>query len=194
MGGGNSSSSKQKQAAHRYTLQTASDLDDLAISQVKSRTGDQIFDLWDFAGDEHHNVAHSYFVSGRSVYLIVFNSAEPLEAQYHSLDYWMAAISARARGCPVILVGTHQDEKACSSKTYRNQVLTQLEARYAARFPDLKRVVICSTRTGKNVSKVMDAVSESLAKMSCMGQQLPDVFEAYVYFRSSHTYTRTRTS
>lgn len=143
----------------------------------------QIFDLWDFAGDEQHNIAHSYFISGRSIYLLVFNTCEDLEPQLKTLDYWMAAISVRAKGCPIVLVktetekrsdsnlqmhlqiltssstqvGTHKDLKQCDD-ALRDYVKQQLNVRYANRFPELKAIVFCSTKTGKHVSKVMESV------------------------------------
>ncbi len=52
---------------------------------------DQHFEVWDFAGDESCNVAHAFFISKRSVYVLVLNAVEPLEPQFRTLDYWMVS-------------------------------------------------------------------------------------------------------
>jgi GTPase SAR1 family protein len=74
---------------------------------------------WDFGGQEVYYNTHEFFLSQRSVFLLIFNLAENLEAG--RLTGWLNSIQSRAPGAPVILVGTNADNKACT-KPHINSV------------------------------------------------------------------------
>jgi GTPase SAR1 family protein len=67
---------------------------------------------WDFGGQEVYYNTHEFFLSQRSVFLLIFNMADSLEAG--RLTGWLNSIQSRAPGAPVILVGTNADNKSCT--------------------------------------------------------------------------------
>ncbi len=57
---------------------------------------------------------HEFFLSQRSIYLLVFNMADKLES--NRLVGWLSSIQARAPAAPVILVGTNADKSVCTKQ------------------------------------------------------------------------------
>ncbi|ELU16154.1 hypothetical protein CAPTEDRAFT_163864, partial [Capitella teleta] len=68
-----------------------------------------IFSTWDFGGQREYYATHQYFLSKRSLYLVVWKVTEG-ERGLHSLLQWLVNIQARAPNAPVIIVGTHLDQ------------------------------------------------------------------------------------
>jgi len=67
------------------------------------------FSVWDFAGQDVYYTTHSFFLSHRALYLVVFDMTEPLESS--RVEYWLKSVEARTKDSPVILVGTHADQE-----------------------------------------------------------------------------------
>ena len=66
------------------------------------------FRIWDFAGQEEYYATHQYFLSKRSLYLLVWNVTEG-DAGVVDLKPWLNNISVRDPGSCIIVVGTFLD-------------------------------------------------------------------------------------
>lgn len=66
------------------------------------------FRTWDFGGQKEYYATHQYFLSKRSIYLVVWRIPDG-EAGVAGLQSWLVNIQSRAPGSPVIIVGTHYD-------------------------------------------------------------------------------------
>ena len=53
--------------------------------------------------------SHQFFLSDRSIYLLVWNLAKPESEQ--RLPFWLQTITSRCPRSPIILVATHLDDK-----------------------------------------------------------------------------------
>jgi hypothetical protein len=51
---------------------------------------------WDFGGQEIYYSTHQFFLSHRSVYVVVWNIA--LDEEFSRVEFWLQSILARARG------------------------------------------------------------------------------------------------
>ena len=51
----------------------------------------------DFAGQDLYQTTHSFFISTRAVYLLVFSLANDEDASIAKLDYWLHSLEARAK-------------------------------------------------------------------------------------------------
>jgi GTPase SAR1 family protein len=65
---------------------------------------------WDFGGQDIYHATHKFFLTQRSLYLVVWNAR--LGFEQGKLDYWLDIIKASSGGSPVLLVATHTDERA----------------------------------------------------------------------------------
>ena len=70
--------------------------------------GPVIFRTWDFGGQTEYYATHQYFLSKRSLYIVVWKITDG-EKGVNEIQQWLINIQARAPNSPVIIVGTHMD-------------------------------------------------------------------------------------
>lgn len=73
-----------------------------------ARNGPVILRTWDFGGQREYYATHLYFLSKRSLYLVVWNISDG-EKGLNEIVQWLVNIQSRAPQSPVIIVGTHYD-------------------------------------------------------------------------------------
>ena len=64
-----------------------------------------LLSAWDFGGQEIYHATHQFFLTNRSLFLLLWNSR--LGWEQGRLRYWLDIITARAPESPTILVATH---------------------------------------------------------------------------------------
>ena len=74
----------------------------------QSSFGPVTFRTWDFGGQKEYYATHQYFLSKRSLYLVLWKMIDG-EKAVKSIQQWLVNIQARAPNAPVIIVGTHYD-------------------------------------------------------------------------------------
>ncbi|CAG9859264.1 unnamed protein product [Phyllotreta striolata] len=77
-------------------------------ARLQSSHGPVIFRTWDFGGQKEYYATHQYFLSKRSLYLVVWRITDGHRGINEILQ-WLVNIQARAPNSPVIIVGTHYD-------------------------------------------------------------------------------------
>lgn len=77
-------------------------------SASSSVHGPVVFRTWDFGGQTEYYATHQYFLSKRSLYLVVWKITDG-ERGMNKIHQWLINIQARAPNSPVIIVGTHCD-------------------------------------------------------------------------------------
>ncbi len=70
--------------------------------------GPVVFRTWDFGGQTEYYATHQYFLSKRSLYIVVWKITDG-ERGMNEIQQWLINIQARAPNSPVIIVGTHLD-------------------------------------------------------------------------------------
>src|SRR2546430_2043400 len=65
---------------------------------------------WDFGGQDIYRATHQFFLTKRSLYLVIWNAR--LGGEQGRLDYWLNSIRVLAPDAPILLVATHIDERA----------------------------------------------------------------------------------
>ena len=76
--------------------------------KTKNWYGPVVFRTWDFGGQQEYYTTHQYFLSRRSLYLVVWNITDG-EKGINEIQQWLVNIQARAPNSPVIIIGTHYD-------------------------------------------------------------------------------------
>ncbi len=85
---------------------------DIAQWNVPGNGGQEIrVNVWDFGGQEIQHSTHEFFLSERSVYLLVFSPRDD-QAASTGLYYWLDLIHLVAPEAPVIVALSKQDEGA----------------------------------------------------------------------------------
>ena len=74
---------------------------EVARSEIK-------LNVWDFGGQEIYHATHQFFLTERSVYLLVWNARKTKD--YDNIYYWLHTIEAFGADSPIILVMTKMKE------------------------------------------------------------------------------------
>ncbi|MDB9465450.1 COR domain-containing protein [Dolichospermum circinale] len=117
--------------------------------------------IWDFGGQEIMHATHQFFLTKRSLYLLVINARE--DEQQNRLEYWLKIIQSFGGDSPIILVGNKTDEhpldldKPALRKKYEN----------------IKDIVPISCKTGKGIEDLLSIIKRELANLKGINDPLP---------------------
>lgn len=100
-----------------------------------------LLNVWEFSGPPTSLAAHSLFASdAQTAFIITFNLLQPSESQSY-IEHWLHTVWRRAKDAPVILVGTHSDDKRCTPDYVENVFRSILFRTNAVElYPNLKQV------------------------------------------------------
>lgn len=84
------------------------DIGDWTYDKKAKGHGPVTFRTWDFAGQKEYYATHQYFLSKRSLYLVLWRITDGVKG-IDEIFHWLVNIQARAPNSPVLIVGTHYD-------------------------------------------------------------------------------------
>ena len=116
---------------------------------------------WDFGGQDIYRATHQFFLTQRSLYLVVWNAR--LGGEQGRLDYWLSTIRVLAPDAPILLVATHIDERAPDLNI----------PQYRADYPQIVDVLHVSNKTGRGIDELKQAVAKHAATLPFIGQPWP---------------------
>lgn len=136
------------------------------------------YSCWDFAGQEVYYLTHQFFLSERSIYLVIFNMMDPNFTT--KLEYWLNSVRSRAsdpKQAPVLLVGTHADEKGCD-EAFLKKLMTLLNKDFISRFFNIQGFVPVSSTWGreKGLEELDLKMAEIAKKKNLVGQTIPSSY------------------
>jgi small GTP-binding protein len=109
--------------------------------------------IWDFEGEERFRFLLHQYCKGANAAFILYNITTP-----HSLDNlsdWTQIIREHTGDIPIMLVGTNLHLK-------HMRAVTREEGIQAAKIPHLSGFIEVSSKTGQNVEKLFDILTEML--------------------------------
>jgi internalin A len=115
--------------------------------------GDVRAQVWDFGGQEHMHATHQFFFSGRSLYLLVFDTGRTLEQ--NNVEYWLTLINSYSKNAPVILVGNKcdQHEMDIAKRSLREK------------YPNIRSIIGTSASTGEHIEELRQKIQEEVRAM-----------------------------
>ena len=81
----------------------------LELAHPEKAGVEMMLNCWDFGGQQIYHATHQFFLTDKSLFLLVWNARVGHEQS--KLYYWLDTIKALAPESPVLLVGTHIDER-----------------------------------------------------------------------------------
>ncbi|CAM3506760.1 leucine-rich repeat domain-containing protein [Kibdelosporangium persicum] len=116
---------------------------------------------WDFGGQEIYHATHQFFLTNRSLFLLVWNARHGWEQG--RLRYWLDIISARAPESPIVLVVTHVADRPVDFP------LDELRHEY----PRIVASKAVDNRTRQGIDELHDLIAAESAKLPLMGSEWP---------------------
>jgi len=115
--------------------------------------------IWDFGGQEIYHATHQFFLSKRSLYLLVWDS-DIADEQIH---YWINVINILSNHSPILLVLNKIDLKV--RKIQQNY--------FERKYPNIVGFFQISAKLRLNVDKLISAIKEQIAKLPHIGEVIP---------------------
>ncbi|MER7361791.1 COR domain-containing protein [Nonomuraea wenchangensis] len=126
--------------------------------------------IWDFGGQEIMHATHQFFLTKRSVYVLVVDCRQGDDQ--NRIEYWLKLIQSFSDGSPVILVGNKADQAPLDldrrglMKKYRNLV----------------SIIPASCLTGNGISEIKEQLDDVVANLPHVSDLVPTSFFAVKHY------------
>jgi internalin A len=137
------------------------EVDMLSLPHPSRNDKSLTLNTWDFGGQEIYRATHQFFLTKRSLYLVVWNART--EATQGKLDYWLKTIHLLAPDAPIVLVATHIDERKPDLD----------EQQYRKAYPQIVDIAHASSKSGKGIDHLKAIVAQHAVALPLMGQRWP---------------------
>jgi internalin A len=127
--------------------------------EIKKNCQIQI-NIWDFAGQEITHATHQFFLTKRSLYLLVLASRGDEKA--NRLEEWLKIIQNLGGASPVIIVCNKSDEHQMNLD----------ERALREKYPNIREIVKVSCKKGTNVKSLKQKILKEIS-------QMPHVFDPF---------------
>ncbi|WP_198166512.1 COR domain-containing protein [Picosynechococcus sp. PCC 7117] len=117
--------------------------------------------IWDFGGQEIMHATHQFFLTNRSVYLLLINNRNSEEE--NRLEYWLNTIESFASNSPVIIVGNKSDEHP----------LDLNEKDLKQKYPNIKAFISISCKENTCIEELLQKICHEIKALPHVGDFLP---------------------
>jgi len=143
------------------------------------------YSTWDFAGQHDYYNTHHYFLSNRSIFLVLYRMDKGIKG-LESLDFWLKSLSSHLnqnycdeKGKPfysIIIVGTFldsiiNDNQDDENKNLRQSKIMEIYDKNGLKSPPFYFEVSCSTLD--NIDELREIIFNVSLSHSYMGEKIP---------------------
>lgn len=129
-----------------------------------AKVDDFKINVWDFGGQEIYHSTHQFFLTKRSLYLLLWEARK--ENNSLGPDYWLNVLKILSDDSPVIIVQNKIDD--------RMKMLDEFSL--MQKYPNIKAFHNVSAKTGKGVSDLVERIKSEIVKLEHVGDALPSVW------------------
>jgi internalin A len=148
---------------HNHYNPTQPQTDGLAITHwpIQVNTKAVRLNVWDFGGQEIYHATHQFFLTKRSLYLLVCNCRTSEDE--NRLEYWLKLIASFGGASPVIIVGNKCDEQPLdiNRKALRDK------------YPNIKAILETSCADNRGIAELRTAIHTEIAQLKEVYDLLP---------------------
>ncbi|MDO9301755.1 MAG: COR domain-containing protein [Anaerolineales bacterium] len=120
--------------------------------------------MWDFGGQEIMHATHQFFLTKRSLYLLVLDSR--LTQEENRVEYWLKIIQSFSGESPVLIVGNKTDQQPLDIDR------TGLQKKY----PNIVGILETSAATGAGIEELKAAITEQVNNLPHVRDLLPETW------------------
>ncbi|MBT3313335.1 MAG: TIR domain-containing protein [Anaerolineae bacterium] len=120
--------------------------------------------LWDFGGQEIMHATHQFFLTKRSLYLLVLDSR--LTQEENRIEYWLKIIQSFGGGSPVLVIGNKIDQHPLDIDR------TGLQKKYT----NIVGILETSAATGAGIEKLKAEIAEQINNLPHIHDLLPETW------------------
>ncbi len=129
--------------------------------QITVNTKPVKLNVWDFGGQEIYHATHQFFLTKRSLYLLVSNCRTSEDE--NRLEYWLKLIESFGDASPVIIIGNKCDEQPLdlNRKALRDK------------YPNIKAIIETSCQSGTGIDELRNAIHTEISQLKEVYDLLP---------------------
>jgi internalin A len=131
---------------------------------IHSNKQDIAINLWDFGGQEIMHAMHQFFLTKRSLYLLILDSR--LTQGENRVEYWLKIIQSFGGESPVLIVGNKIDQHPLDIDR------TGLQKKY----PNIMGILETSAATGAGIEELKVAIAEQVNNLQHVRDLLPETW------------------
>jgi internalin A len=120
--------------------------------------------IWDFGGQEIMHATHQFFLTKRSLYLLVLDSR--LTQEENRVEYWLKIIQSFGEGSPVLIIGNKIDQHPLDIDR------TGLQKKY----PNVVGILETSAATGAGIEDLKTAIAGQVNNLPHVRDLLPETW------------------
>ncbi|KZC04554.1 Leucine-rich repeat serine/threonine-protein kinase 1 [Dufourea novaeangliae] len=139
----------------------------------QSSHGTVYFRTWDFGGQREYYATHQYFLSKRSLYLVVWKITDGFRG-VSEIFQWLVNIQSRAPNSPVIIVGTHYDISNEHTETLqqyiRDKFINVVDAEKCG-LPKVMETIEVSCKTRHNIKMLCNLIYDVVFSLRSPGSK-----------------------
>jgi len=117
--------------------------------------------LWDFGGQDIYHATHQFFLTKRSLYILVWEARK--EEESNSFNYWLNVIKLLGSGSPIIVVMNKSDIRIKSIDEFTLQ----------KKFPNIKGFLKLSCLNNTGLKELTELITKNLGEMPHLRDLLP---------------------
>jgi internalin A len=117
--------------------------------------------VWDFGGQEIYHATHQFFLTKRSLYLLVCNCRTSEEK--NRIEYWLKLIESFGGKSPVIIVGNKKDE----------QPLDINRKALREKYPNIQAIIETSCSKNEGIDELRAAILKQVGNLKEVYDLLP---------------------
>lgn len=117
--------------------------------------------VWDFGGQELMHATHQFFLTRRSLYVLVVDAR--VGAEDNRVEHWLKIIQSFGKDSPVVVVGNKIDQQTFDVDRRR------LQNKYA----NIRAFVETSCQTGRGVEELKETIAREVASLAHVSDELP---------------------
>lgn len=138
---------------------------DINVWKIQTKSSpDFRVNIWDFGGQEIYHSTHQFFLTKRSLYLLVWEART--DQHLISFDYWLNVIRLLSNNSPIIIVLNKIDERIANID----------EKSLKSKFKNIVSFHQVSALTGKNVRELTEEIGAEIDALPLIGDKLPKVW------------------
>ncbi|MEL7506843.1 MAG: COR domain-containing protein, partial [Cyanobacteria bacterium J06554_1] len=118
--------------------------------------------IWDFGGQEIYHTTHQFFLTERSLYILVADTRQDNTDFY----YWLKVIELLGSKSPVIIVKNEKQDRQCNVN----------ERQLRGEFLNLKEVLATNLNTNRGLDEIKTTIQQYISALPHVGQPLPKIW------------------
>jgi internalin A len=118
--------------------------------------------IWDFGGQEIYHQTHQFFLTERSLYIIVADTRKENTDFY----WWLKVVELLSDNSPVFIVKNEKQERQCEVN----------ERALRGEFTNLKEVLPTNLSTNRGLAEIKDTIEQYITRLPHVGTPLPKLW------------------